>query len=120
MQIKKLLAITVVALVWTTSSIFANPPQRLTPNQVSQALTQLNGWRLRQGKLHKSFQFPDFVSAFGFMTQVAILSEQMGHHPEWFNVYNRITIDLVTHDAGGISNLDIELAQKIDRLYPPK
>ena len=109
---------TVIAVVLTASPLCANPPQRLTPTQVNEALTQLKGWQLRQGKLHKTFQFPDFVTAFGFMTQVAILSEQMGHHPEWCNVYNRLTIDLVTHDAGGISNLDIELAQKIDRLYP--
>jgi 4a-hydroxytetrahydrobiopterin dehydratase len=71
---------------------------------------------LANGKLHKEFTFDGFVKAFGFMSAVALIAERMNHHPEWFNVYNRIVIDLSTHDVGGISALDFELATKIDAL----
>jgi 4a-hydroxytetrahydrobiopterin dehydratase len=76
----------------------------------------LEGWTLQSGKLHKAYKFKDFVEAFGFMTQVALLAETMDHHPEWSNVYSRVMIDLVTHDAGGISPRDFELAKRIDAL----
>ena len=65
------------------------------------------------GKLHRELRFPDFVRAFGFMTSVALVAESMNHHPEWSNVYGRVTIDLTTHDAGGITALDLELARRI-------
>jgi len=67
------------------------------------------------GKLHRQLVFADFVEAFGFMTQVALIAEAMGHHPEWSNVWNRVSIDLTTHDAGGLTALDVTLAQAIDR-----
>ncbi|MCK5664109.1 MAG: 4a-hydroxytetrahydrobiopterin dehydratase [Thiotrichaceae bacterium] len=73
-------------------------------------------WRIREGKLYREFKFPDFVSAFGFMTQVAILAERANHHPEWSNVYNRVAISLTTHLVGGISKRDFELAQEIEKL----
>jgi len=74
------------------------------------------GWTAEDGKLRKTLLFPDFVAAFGFMTKVAIIAEKKNHHPEWFNVYNKIIITLSTHDVGGISERDFELAQAIDRL----
>ncbi|MCS6814930.1 MAG: 4a-hydroxytetrahydrobiopterin dehydratase [Cyanobacteria bacterium] len=88
----------------------------LSGEELSAALLQLNGWSIENGKLHRKFQFASFVEAFGFMTSLALVAEGMGHHPEWFNVYNRVTIDLTTHDAGGITNLDIEFAKKADEL----
>ncbi len=72
-------------------------------------------WSITGGKLHREFTFPDFVAAFAFMTKVAILAERANHHPEWFNVYNRVTIDLTTHDAGGISKKDFDLALEISK-----
>ncbi|CAN1209345.1 4a-hydroxytetrahydrobiopterin dehydratase [Tumidithrix helvetica PCC 7403] len=89
---------------------------KLTNDQISAGIAQLVGWAVIDGKLHKAFKFKDFVEAFGFMTKVAIAAEKMDHHPELYNVYNNVKIDLVTHDAGGISALDLELAKKIDGL----
>lgn len=91
-------------------------PTKLSPNELDAALSQLNGWSLQQDKLHRLFQFNSFVEAFGFMASVALVAESMGHHPEWFNVYNRVTVDLTTHDAGGITQKDVELAQKMNEL----
>lgn len=88
----------------------------LTPDDLTAALQSLDGWTLENGKLHRQYRFASFVEAFGFMTQVALVAEAMGHHPEWFNVYNRVTIDLVTHDAGGITTKDVELARKANEL----
>ncbi len=81
------------------------------------ALRDLTGWTVENGKLHRQFQFHSFVEAFGFMSSLALVSEGMGHHPEWFNVYNRVVIDLTTHDAGGISQNDIDWAKKANVLY---
>lgn len=89
---------------------------KLTPDQIKTGLSQLKGWELAQDKLVKSFKFKDFTEAFGFITKVAIIAEKMDHHPEWFNVYNNLKIELTTHDAGGISQLDLDLAKKIDQL----
>lgn len=88
----------------------------LSPNEINHALTTLEGWSLGSGKLHRQFTFADFSEAFGFMTRLALVAEKMGHHPEWFNVYNRVTIDLTTHDAGGITTLDVELARQANEL----
>lgn len=73
-------------------------------------------WQLQAGKLHRELRFASFVEAFGFMAQVALVAEAMGHHPEWSNVWNRVSIDLITHDIGALSSLDLELAQRIDQL----
>lgn len=73
-------------------------------------------WELRDGKLYRRCQFADFVEAFGFMARVALLAERANHHPEWFNVYNKVEIELTTHDAGGISERDFALATEIDAL----
>lgn len=93
-------------------------PQKLDETALREALAALPGWTLVAGKLHRELRFPDFVRAFGFMTSVALVAESMDHHPEWSNVYGRVTIDLTTHDAGGITQLDLELARRIDALAP--
>ncbi len=88
----------------------------LSKEELNAALSQLSGWSVKDGKLHRQLQFASFVEAFGFMSSVALVAESAGHHPEWFNVYNRVTIDLTTHDAGGITTKDVELARKINAL----
>jgi 4a-hydroxytetrahydrobiopterin dehydratase len=88
----------------------------LSKEELNAALGQLNGWSIKDGKLHRQLQFPSFVEAFGFMSSVALVAEAAGHHPEWSNVYNRVTIDLTTHDAGGITAKDVELARRINAL----
>jgi 4a-hydroxytetrahydrobiopterin dehydratase len=93
------------------------PAQKLTDAQTQQRLTQLPGWRLENGKLHRAFECKDFVAAFGNMTRVALIAESMNHHPEWFNVWNKVVIDLNTHSVSGISNLDFELAAKINEVF---
>lgn len=89
---------------------------RLSDEAIATRLQQQPAWSLRDGKLYRQLQFANFVEAFGFMTQVALLAERADHHPEWFNVYRSVEIWLVTHAAGGISQRDFDLAQAIDRL----
>jgi len=79
------------------------------------ALAELPGWSVVEAKLHKEYKFEDFIHAFGFMATAAIAIEKMNHHPEWFNVYNRVTVDLTTHDAGGITQKDADLAKLLDK-----
>lgn len=88
----------------------------LSEQQLAEELAQLPQWRLRDGKLFRSFRFADFVEAFGFMSRVALLAETRNHHPEWSNVYNRVDIELVSHDLGGITERDTQLALAIDKL----
>ncbi|AGF51530.1 pterin-4a-carbinolamine dehydratase [Synechocystis sp. PCC 6803] len=87
-------------------------PQRLTDPEIQTALGELGGWSLQGNKLHRQFKFANFNQAFGFMTRLALVAETLNHHPEWSNVYNRVTIDLTTHDAGGITELDVKFATK--------
>jgi 4a-hydroxytetrahydrobiopterin dehydratase len=75
-------------------------------------------WSRDGDRLHRLFKFNDFVEAFGFMSQIAILAEKMDHHPEWSNVYNRVEVHLTTHDADGVTQLDFELADHMDRIAP--
>ena len=89
---------------------------KLTDSEVQIAIAKLTGWRRRNGKLHREYVFPDFVHAFGFMATAAIAIEAMNHHPEWRNVWNKVTVDLVTHDSGGITAKDIALAEKLESL----
>jgi 4a-hydroxytetrahydrobiopterin dehydratase len=91
-------------------------PAKLTDAEVSQRLSALPGWAVKEGKLHKTLTFADFAQAFAFMTEVAREAEALNHHPEWFNVYNRVVIDLTTHDASGITALDFELARRAEDL----
>jgi 4a-hydroxytetrahydrobiopterin dehydratase len=88
----------------------------LTQAEIDQLPQQLPGWSLVDGKLHRELVFADFNEAFGFMSRVALIAEAMGHHPEWRNVWNRVVVDLTTHDTGGLSNLDRQLAQRINAL----
>ena len=89
-----------------------------TEAEISAGLAQLPGWALRDGKLYRRFQFRDFVEAFGFMSQVALIAEKSDHHPEWFNVYHTVEVWLTTHDAGGISARDFAVAGKMNELAP--
>lgn len=91
---------------------------RLDPAALEQALREplLSPWSVRDGKLCREYRFEDFVAAFGFMTSVALWAERMDHHPEWSNTYGRVAIALVTHDAGGITERDLQLARRIERL----
>jgi 4a-hydroxytetrahydrobiopterin dehydratase len=91
-------------------------PARLGDPEVRERLARLPGWTLEGGKLHRSYAFADFRQAFRFMTEVAREAEALDHHPEWSNVYNRVVVDLVTHDASGITALDFELASRMERL----
>jgi 4a-hydroxytetrahydrobiopterin dehydratase len=91
--------------------------KKLSDEEVKARLSQAQGWTLAGGKLHREFACKDFVSAFGNMTRVALVAEAMNHHPEWFNVWNKVVIDLNTHSVKGISNLDFELAAKIDDIF---
>ena len=88
--------------------------QPLTAAQIEALPDALPGWSLLNGKLHRELSFADFSEAFGFMARVALAAEALGHHPEWSNVWNRVTINLTTHDTGGLSDLDLELARRID------
>ena len=89
---------------------------RLSHIDIDEHLKNLPGWSIVNEKLHKEFQFESFNQAFGFMTRAAMEIEKMNHHPEWFNVYNRITIELTTHDAGGITKNDVNLAKILNSL----
>jgi 4a-hydroxytetrahydrobiopterin dehydratase len=91
---------------------------KLTDAQISDALRELPGWELRDGKLHREYRFADFPHAIGFMTIASAGIEKLNHHPEWFNVYNRVRVDLTTHDAGGVTHRDIELAKLLDSIAP--
>ena len=91
--------------------------QKLTEQEISAEPAKLKGWTIEQGKLHRTFEFEDFVRAFGFMTRVALAAEAMGHHPDWSNSWNKVTIDLSTHSIGGLSKFDFELANKIQQIF---
>ena len=88
--------------------------KKLDDAGIERHLGQLPGWAVIDGKLHREYRFADFVAAFGFMASVALVAEAMNHHPEWFNVYGTVRIDLVTHDAGGITELDFRLASRME------
>jgi 4a-hydroxytetrahydrobiopterin dehydratase len=92
--------------------------QKLTGQARSDALRKLNGWSEVAGRdaISRKFVFKDFNQAFGFMTRAALIAEKMDHHPEWFNVYKNVEVTLATHDAGGVTDLDIKLATEMDRL----
>lgn len=89
---------------------------RLSSESIDYELKNLKGWTVVNNKIHKEFEFDDFNQAFGFMTRAAMHIEKMNHHPEWFNVYNKIVIDLTTHDAGGVTQNDINLAKILNSL----
>lgn len=90
--------------------------EKLSEDEIGERLQGLPGWTLSDGKVTRSCRFADFSEAFAFMTRVAMAAEQLNHHPEWSNVWNRVDIALTTHDAGGISVLDFALAERIQAL----
>ena len=92
--------------------------QKLTGEARAAALAKLNGWRevADRDAISKRFEFKDFNQAFGFMATAALVAEKLNHHPEWFNVYNKVDVTLSTHDAGGLTDLDVMLAEAMDRL----
>ena len=87
-------------------------PTKLDDDAVRARLASLPGWRFVDGKLHREIQFDDFAAAFGFMARMALVSESMNHHPDWSNVYDRVAVDLHTHDAGGVTELDFAWAAR--------
>jgi 4a-hydroxytetrahydrobiopterin dehydratase len=89
---------------------------KLSEPEIAAELKKLKGWTVEQGKLRRVFEFRDFSQAFGFMAQVALAAEAMGHHPDWSNVWNKVTIDLNTHSAGGLTQNDFALAGKIQQI----
>ena len=90
--------------------------RKLTEDEIDARLDDVDGWMVLDGKLQRDFTFDDFVAAFGFMAKVALIAESLNHHPEWFNVYNRVSIHLMTHDVDGISDNDFEFAARVNRL----
>jgi 4a-hydroxytetrahydrobiopterin dehydratase len=84
---------------------------KLSQTEIDNELKNLPGWKIKNKKLHKEFLFENFNQAFGFMTRAAMEIEKINHHPEWFNVYNKIIIELTTHDMGGITKNDVNLAK---------
>lgn len=91
--------------------------KRLDTDEISGSLESTPEWTIESDKLFREFAFSRFVEAFGFMTSVAIVAEKQNHHPEWFNVYNKVRIHLTTHEAGGITENDFALARSIDKIY---
>jgi 4a-hydroxytetrahydrobiopterin dehydratase len=90
--------------------------RKLNDTEITERMATLAGWEVRDGKLRREIEFSDFVHAFGFMTSLALAAESRNHHPEWFNVYNRVIVEWNTHDVGGLSDLDFELARTTDAL----
>jgi 4a-hydroxytetrahydrobiopterin dehydratase len=92
--------------------------QKLTGEARSRALASLKGWSEVKGRdaISKKFVFADFNQAFGFMTRAALMAEKLDHHPEWFNVYKNVEVTLSTHDAGGLTDRDVKLAEAMDKL----
>ncbi len=94
-------------------------PEKMTKREVETALGALEGWSALKGReaIEKTFVFKNFVEAFGFMTRCALMAEKMNHHPEWSNIYGTVKVTLATHDAGGVTELDVRLAKKMNALF---
>jgi 4a-hydroxytetrahydrobiopterin dehydratase len=88
---------------------------RLSDEEVKARLDKLPSWALEDGKLHREYKFGGFAEAFGFMSTCALVAQKLDHHPEWFNLFDRVVVDLTTHDAGGISALDFALAAEMEK-----
>ena len=91
-------------------------PQALPEAEVTERLAELPGWALAGDRIRKEYRFADFVTAFGFLTRVALAAERANHHPEWSNVYGRVVVEWTTHDAGGVTELDLRLAAETEAL----
>jgi 4a-hydroxytetrahydrobiopterin dehydratase len=92
---------------------------KLSAEQIAIALAELDGWTVAGNKLHRTFKFPDFTAAFSFMTAVAAVAERMDHHPDWCNSYDTVRVELATHDAGGVTSNDLELAKAMNQAAMP-
>jgi 4a-hydroxytetrahydrobiopterin dehydratase len=92
------------------------PSEALNPDDIRARLDAIPAWELAGNRIRRQYKFADFASAFGFMAAAAVVAERMNHHPEWSNVYNRVTVELTTHDAGGLTGLDFDLAGRMDQL----
>jgi len=90
---------------------------KLSEQEIAAELRKLSGWSVVKGTLHRDFEFKDFSEAFGFMSRVALAAEKMDHHPDWSNAWNKVTVDLSTHSAGGITKNDFELAGKMQQIH---
>jgi 4a-hydroxytetrahydrobiopterin dehydratase len=90
--------------------------RQLSDDEVQAALGRLDGWTIEDGKLHRELRFGDFSEAWGFMNRVALIAEALNHHPEWFNVWSTVRIDLTTHDVGGLSPFDVAFAERVNAL----
>ena len=92
--------------------------QKLSEAELTLALNGLPEWQIKEGKLYKEYKFSSFATALGWMVSAGVHAEKLGHHPEWFNVYNTVQVNLITHDIGNaISNLDVELAKKMEEVF---
>lgn len=91
-------------------------PVKLDERGVTAALSKLPAWKVKGGKLHREYKFTDFVTAFGFMSSAALVAQQLDHHPDWFNAWNTVRIDLTTHDAFGLTARDFKLAHAMEAL----
>src|SRR5882724_4911730 len=91
--------------------------KKLSNKEIHAKFAKLRGWSLAKGSLHRVFEFKDFTQAFGFMARVALAAEKMNHHPDWSNAWNKVTVDLCTHSAGGLTKNDFSLAGKIQEIY---
>jgi len=90
---------------------------KLSEQEIAAGLAKLAGWTVVNGNLHRVFEFKDFSAAFGFMTRVAIAAEKMDHHPDWSNCWNKVTVNLCTHSAGGLTKNDFDLAVKMQQIF---
>lgn len=93
---------------------------KATGAEIQEFIGQYNSWSVENDKLHREYSFNNFVQAFGFMTETALIAESMNHHPEWFNVYKKVIVDLTTHEAGGITERDFELAKRMEEIAVKK
>ncbi len=89
---------------------------KATDEEIRAFIDQQGCWTIQNSKLHREYLFNDFIQAFGFMTEVAVVAERTDHHPEWFNVYKKVVVDLTTHEVGGISSRDFKLARSMDEI----
>jgi 4a-hydroxytetrahydrobiopterin dehydratase len=89
----------------------------MKPDEIASRVAELDGWSVRDGRLHREFEFESFAEAFGFMASVAIHAQEMNHHPDWFNSYTKLVVDLKSHDVDGLTGRDFRLAAIMDRLY---
>lgn len=96
------------------------PPVKATNEQIQAFISQFSSWSIEKSKLHREYVFSNFVQAFGFMTEVALIAERTDHHPEWFNVYKKVVVDLTTHEADGITERDFALAKKMEEIAAKK